>query len=151
MAAAWTSSRSRALSSPVDTPSTLPTSHSSHSARLLASPCAPLAGAEATAAAAACRRCAPPPVAPPLQLWAQMSPRWAYASPCAPTRPGAPSASPKSAGAAPPPPPRAALQGSRSFQGLFGEPGAYLWCFRSFQGPRCKTVSQIVKSICWIL
>jgi hypothetical protein len=70
------SSGPRALSSPADTPSTFPTSHSSPSAHLLASPCAPLAGAETTTtAAAAWHRRAPPSVAPPLQLRAQTSPR----------------------------------------------------------------------------
>jgi hypothetical protein len=50
-----------------------------------------------------------------------------------------------------PPPPRTTLQGIQSFQGVFREPGAYYEDSETFQGPCCKSESEIVKVLLLIL
>jgi hypothetical protein len=107
-------------------------------------------GKTAVAAGAEHRRAHAPAPRPP-QLRPKKSPRWACTPPRAPTRPRAPPTPPEFRSAAPPPPPRATLRDIFIFQGVLCKVSVWLWICRKFQGPRCKTLSQIVKPLCWIL
>jgi hypothetical protein len=47
--------------------------------------------------------------------------------------------------------PRATLQALEKFQGVLREPGAWVWIWKTFQGPARKIDSQIVKCVLLIL